>query len=235
MKYRKIPVVIEAVQWDEKHSTLKAIGAVKMSCDGHKNNPDLCANLRIKTLEGVMHVSPGDWIIKGVKGEFYPCKPDIFELTYEPVEQGNNMTQKPTPEVRKAHAPDDMLERRKKIDKALNDIIHAGYEEADSSRACESGAQSFDGIWWVQKFGCDSLQSCMDECEAVLFEVRIATNLLARINELEQILNNERTVGRQKMKDELADDLSCAVGRGQLRDNWGDVTSFIRNWQPRGE
>ena len=117
------------------------------------------------------------------------------------------MTQKPTPEgvnhfvgeVHKAHTPDDVLERRKKIDKALNDIIHAGYEEADSSRACESGAQSFDGIWWVQKFGCDSLQSCMDECEAVLFEVRIATNLLARINELEQTLNNERAVGRQKM------------------------------------
>ena len=60
-------------------------------------------------------------------------------------------------------------------------------------------------------------------------------NLLAKINELEQILNNERTVGRQKMKDELADDLSCAVGRGQLRDNWGDITSFIRNWKPRGE
>lgn len=39
----------------------------------------------IKTLEGEMHVSPGDWVIRGVQGEFYPCKPDIFEQTYEPV------------------------------------------------------------------------------------------------------------------------------------------------------
>jgi hypothetical protein len=38
----------------------------------------------IRTLEGTMHASPGDWIIRGVKGEFYPCKPDIFEATYEP-------------------------------------------------------------------------------------------------------------------------------------------------------
>ena len=42
--------------------------------------------LAIQTLEGVMIANPGDWIIKGVQGEFYPCKPDIFEATYEPVE-----------------------------------------------------------------------------------------------------------------------------------------------------
>lgn len=40
----------------------------------------------IRTLEGVMRISPGDWVIKGVAGEFYPCKPDIFEATYEPVD-----------------------------------------------------------------------------------------------------------------------------------------------------
>jgi hypothetical protein len=42
-------------------------------------------NPRIKTLEGTMMVSVGDWIIKGIKGELYPCKPDIFDATYEPV------------------------------------------------------------------------------------------------------------------------------------------------------
>ena len=42
--------------------------------------------LDINTLEGVMKAMPGDWIIKGVKGEFYPCKPDVFEATYEPVD-----------------------------------------------------------------------------------------------------------------------------------------------------
>ena len=41
----------------------------------------------IHTLEGVMHADPGDWIIRGVQGEFYPCKPDIFEQTYEAVEE----------------------------------------------------------------------------------------------------------------------------------------------------
>lgn len=59
MKFRKKPVIIEAVQ---------------------TNVP-----LDIETLEGVMHASPGDWIITGVNGEKYPCKPDIFEKTYEPV------------------------------------------------------------------------------------------------------------------------------------------------------
>ena len=42
--------------------------------------------VNIHTLEGVMRADPGDWIIKGIKGEFYPCKPDIFAATYEPVE-----------------------------------------------------------------------------------------------------------------------------------------------------
>lgn len=70
MKYRKKPVVIEATQWfkDGDHPAVTDIGL-------------------IATLEGNMHVTPGDYIITGVKGEHYPCKPDIFELTYEPVEQ----------------------------------------------------------------------------------------------------------------------------------------------------
>lgn len=46
--------------------------------------------LSINTLEGTHWVSPGDWVIKGVKGEFYPCKPDIFEKTYEPVTGDDN-------------------------------------------------------------------------------------------------------------------------------------------------
>jgi hypothetical protein len=52
--------------------------------------PDATADeLTIKTLEGELHVSIGDWIIRGVNGELYPCKPDIFEKTYEPVEDVN--------------------------------------------------------------------------------------------------------------------------------------------------
>ena len=89
MKFRKKPVVIDAVQWDESLRTLRELesaGMRWMRYDGHRDDPDKCVNLRIHTLEGTMDVNPGDWIIKGVKGEFYPCKPDIFEATYEPAE-----------------------------------------------------------------------------------------------------------------------------------------------------
>ena len=51
--------------------------------DEYKTDKDMY----IETLEGVMHASPGDWIITGVNGEKYPCKPDIFEKTYEPVSE----------------------------------------------------------------------------------------------------------------------------------------------------
>ena len=79
-KFRKKPVVIEAIQWTG--SNLKDVieflgGASWMNGRG----------LIIKTLEGELHASVGDFIIRGVAGEFYPCKPDIFEKTYEPVEK----------------------------------------------------------------------------------------------------------------------------------------------------
>lgn len=84
--YRKRPLVIEATQWDESKKTLDKIGCGYMSYDGHQNNPDLVQGLRIMTLEGTMAVPKGDWIIKGIKGEFYPCELDIFEKTYEKVD-----------------------------------------------------------------------------------------------------------------------------------------------------
>jgi hypothetical protein len=82
-KYRKKPVVIEAWLWDETKTTFDKIGCKMMSSCGHKDTPDLMHSLRIETLEGTMRVSEGDYIIKGVKGEFYPCKPDIFLMTYD--------------------------------------------------------------------------------------------------------------------------------------------------------
>ena len=63
MKFRKKPVVIEAYQTDQE--------------------------LIIQTMEGPLKASPGDWIITGIRGEQYPCKPDIFEKTYEPDGEGN--------------------------------------------------------------------------------------------------------------------------------------------------
>lgn len=92
MKFRKKPVVIDAWQWNESNllrASLEALGMHSTAYDGHRDRPDECRHLRIATLEsgvGSHFVDPGDWIIRGVKGEFYPCKPDIFEATYEPVE-----------------------------------------------------------------------------------------------------------------------------------------------------
>ena len=86
MKFRKKPVVIDAVKWDCKHSTLdklKASGCQSVSHEGNIHRHDECTGLSISTLEGSMQVSEGDWIIKGIKGEFYPCKPEIFKKTYK--------------------------------------------------------------------------------------------------------------------------------------------------------
>jgi len=74
MKFRKKPVVIEATQWF-KHGDHPA---VIDNADAGLGNRGWCP-----TLEGGHIVTPGDWIIIGVKGECYPCKPDIFEMTYE--------------------------------------------------------------------------------------------------------------------------------------------------------
>lgn len=83
-KFRKKPVVVEAVQWDGKESSIEKIFKFVGKNTGISYSfPD--GTLRIPTLEGVMIASSGDWIIKGVNGEFYPCKPDIFEKTYERV------------------------------------------------------------------------------------------------------------------------------------------------------
>ena len=79
-KYRKKPVVIEAVQWTGKNIT-----EVLDFMDWRNAAHDTVSGLTIRTLEGNHHASPGDFIIKGVNGEFYPCKPDIFEKTYEKV------------------------------------------------------------------------------------------------------------------------------------------------------
>ena len=84
MRYRKKPVVIEAMQFVAGGQSL-----VESWMIGHYARNQFGVergNIQIRTLEGVMTAQPGDWIIRGVKGEFYPCKPDIFNATYEAVE-----------------------------------------------------------------------------------------------------------------------------------------------------
>lgn len=98
MKYRKKPVLIEAVQWDgnwERMSRFvygREVGDAEF--DAGYDDPDfpvlpawdVDGALSVVTPEGEVHASPGDFIVRGVQGEFYPCKPDIFELSHEVVE-----------------------------------------------------------------------------------------------------------------------------------------------------
>lgn len=97
MKFRKKPVVIEAEQFlpdqnkwpagvERKKPTIAELEAILNKDESVQIPPD-GEMYWIDTLEGrALNVTPGDWIITGVKGEKYPCKPDIFEATYEPVE-----------------------------------------------------------------------------------------------------------------------------------------------------
>ena len=98
-KFRKRPVVIEAVQlrWDNWNEMCEHAGVGNLS-DGRPEGTTTGSNgvpfhvnangpgLAIPTLEGLMIANPMDWIIRGVEGEIYPCKPDIFEKTYESVD-----------------------------------------------------------------------------------------------------------------------------------------------------
>ena len=100
MKFRKKPIVIEAFQMTREHREDNsewpnwlheawqfARGTVGSLYPTQREPDD--RNLAISTLEGVLIVSLGDWIIRGINEEIYPCKPDIFEATYEPVEESD--------------------------------------------------------------------------------------------------------------------------------------------------
>lgn len=90
MKYRKKPVVIDAIKWDGDREKLKTW--VSEVSNGNPLTTIIVGmyDVRIITLEGRMDVSLGDYVIRGVIGEFYPCKPDIFEKTYEKVDEPSN-------------------------------------------------------------------------------------------------------------------------------------------------
>ncbi len=108
--FKKKPIVIEANQWfrngDHPKDNIKQIGTYKgpLATEGElvryyrrpdKNGEESCKHCGIRmhehgwidTLKAGHNVCPGDWIIKSIAGEFYPCKPDIFAATYEPVEE----------------------------------------------------------------------------------------------------------------------------------------------------
>lgn len=83
MKFRKKPVVIDAVQWMGKDDTNRIANWLAQQGANLSGWLFHDTDITIPTLEGSMIALPCDWIIRGVKGEFYPCKPDIFEATYE--------------------------------------------------------------------------------------------------------------------------------------------------------
>ena len=93
-KFRKKPVIIEAVQLTEDVAWANVLDGQPLpfglhrSCSGYHAGDRRMDyfEISIETLEGKMRAELGDWIIKGVAGELYPCKPDIFEQTYEKVE-----------------------------------------------------------------------------------------------------------------------------------------------------
>ena len=78
-RYRKTPVVIEAIRWT-------GTNCIEMDdfSGGLENTYHKAGKFFIRTLEGTMVADEGDWLIRGIQGEFYPCKPDIFEATYDP-------------------------------------------------------------------------------------------------------------------------------------------------------
>lgn len=82
-RFRKKPVEIDAVLWDGNMTTVEPLLAGS-SCEAVEQDLGDPA-LLIPTLEGTMRAEVGDWIIRGVKGELYPCKSDIFAATYDPV------------------------------------------------------------------------------------------------------------------------------------------------------
>ena len=81
LHYRKKPVAIQTVIWTGDNVT----EMVEFSPNCFTYHRDNIITLQIVTLEGTMTATIGDYIIKGIKGEVYPCKPDIFLLTYEPI------------------------------------------------------------------------------------------------------------------------------------------------------
>lgn len=91
MKYRKNPVEIDAILWNGEESFDELYDFANANENnrivGMQNGRSDVAEIR--TLEGIMTAQKGDYIIKGIKGELYPCKEEIFNLTYEKVEDGN--------------------------------------------------------------------------------------------------------------------------------------------------
>jgi len=137
-KYRKKPVIIEAVKWTGEKDDLPKMKDFMTYFEYAKGN------IIIHTLEGRMYASPGDYIIKGVHGEFYPCKPDIFEETYEPVTDGGYMSKMNN---------DVFIEREGVFTKEKNNICNLPtIAKIEIHRSAETGKFYLNFIEWASKW-----------------------------------------------------------------------------------
>lgn len=167
MKYRKKPVVIEAIQlkvdnFDEVCDFMGGTPVPKhnpdFGIDEHGNTNEPYLGVYIETLEGKMLASYGDYIIKGVNGEFYPCKPDIFEKTYDEVDNESPMTFGDAIEVLKqgrairrsgwngkglsvfkqvpAHIESDIIPKMQSLPQSAKDLILKGKGFIDYTSQC---------------------------------------------------------------------------------------------------
>ena len=152
-KFRKKPVVIEAIQFfygneNSKHQLNEFCGSHitansdvgDILMDIHNNIP---TTLYCKTLEGDMKISHGDFIIKGVNGEFYPCKPEIFEKTYEKDSGPGSVSDG-------YHTFDELYLYRLLYNAAFfNELAKAGEVKVCKSHRHSSGEECFGGGWFI--------------------------------------------------------------------------------------
>ena len=137
-RYTKIPVTINAVQWTGSNRV-----EIEEFLDGNENGEFKGDGLFISTLEGIMRASKGDFIIQGVNGEFYPCKPDIFEKTYNVAGDLGDVSDG-------YHTFNELYEFRKMYNAALfNEWSKQGLYETHKSIRHNDGEICFDGKWFV--------------------------------------------------------------------------------------
>jgi hypothetical protein len=122
--YRKKPVVIQAIQWDGTEEKAIEIASNEDFEGMLDYKPGHFSGFFINTLEGQMEVSPNDYVIKGLKGEFYPCKPEIFELSYDSADAPESFLDRVIKEkaelAEKTSKLDDFIENNPKFSELSN-------------------------------------------------------------------------------------------------------------------
>lgn len=151
--FRKKPVQIEAVEVTAENRDAVIAWIGKDARPWNPLNP-IYRGICIETLEGVMTANLGDWVIKGVKGEFYPCKPDIFAATYEPVDSVNAYS---TDALRSA------LERCERAMKPFADRVYNDNYDITVTDTYRLGIEEYTAIYFAHKAARTALSSSPPE------------------------------------------------------------------------